>query len=88
MLGFLLNYKALRCIASRFHQSTKSEFVMPPRPFNMEMWKTRKTPQMMFFENWLENNKTLQRVQQMRNFLTQLENPASQAKVTLLIYIT
>ena len=46
----------------------------------MEMWetrKTRKTPQMMLFEDWLEkvraNDRTAQMVEKMREFLAQLE---------------
>ncbi|ELS02684.1 type I restriction-modification system methyltransferase subunit [Xenococcus sp. PCC 7305] len=47
---------------------------------SMEIWETRKTPQMMFFEDWLENNKTLKMVQHMHNFLTQLEKPPQQTQ--------
>lgn len=49
---------------------------------SMEMWETRKTPQLMFFEDWLENNQTLAIVQQMRNFLTQMEKPSQQPAIT------
>ena len=44
---------------------------------SMEMWETRKTPQMMLFEDWLEkaqaNEKTIQMIGKMREFLSQLE---------------
>lgn len=46
---------------------------------SMEMWETRKTPQMMLFEDWLEkaraNDKTAQIVEKMREFLSQMEQP-------------
>lgn len=50
---------------------------------SLEIWETRKSPQMMFFEQWLEktqedqikNNQFLARAQKMREFIRQLENP-------------
>lgn len=49
---------------------------------SMEMWETRKTTQMMLFEDWLEkaqikaraNDKTAQMVEKMREFLAQLNS--------------
>lgn len=46
---------------------------------SMEIWETRKTPQMMLFEDWLEkaraSDRTTQMVEKMREFLAQLEQP-------------
>lgn len=50
---------------------------------SMEMWETRKTPQMMLFEDWLQksqaNDKTTQMVEQMREFLSQVEQPSPES---------
>lgn len=52
---------------------------------SMEMWETRKTPQMMLFDDWLEksqaNDRSTQMVNQMRGFLSQLEaDPAASSQ--------
>lgn len=50
---------------------------------SMEMWETRKTPQMMLFEDWLQksqaNEQTARMVEQMRGFLSQLEQPQAES---------
>jgi len=53
---------------------------------SMEIWETRKTPQMLLFEDWLQksvaNQKTNQLVEKMRKFLSCLEEPIEESRIT------